>query len=88
MTPTEPREKADPTVSSVIQELDALRERLDEAPDWFSNPGATIRAAALAKEVEHLCRQASLCNDPLAVESLLAASSRCLDELQTLLGVH
>jgi hypothetical protein len=81
-------EKADKTVPSVVQELDALRHRMDNASDWFSNPEATIRAAALAEEVERLCRQATLCQAPLEVETLLAAARRNLDELQILLGVH
>ena len=87
MTPTEPTDKADTTATSVVQELDALRERFDNASDWFSNPESTIRAAALSKEVESLCRQASLCQNPLEVETLLDAARRYLDELQTLLGV-
>ncbi len=83
-----PAEKPNPTVSTVLQELDALRGRLDEAADWYSNPKATLRAVALSEEVGRLCRQASLSQNPHEVERLAAAASRCLDEMQTLLGVH
>jgi hypothetical protein len=88
MTPSEPTERADKTVRFVVQELDALRARLDNAADWFSNPEATIRAAALAKEVECLCRQAALCQDPFEAGTLLGDARRYLDELQALIGVH
>lgn len=83
-----PIEKPDQSISLVHQELDALRKRLDQAPEWFRGAESAIRAAALAKEVERLCREASQCKDPREAESLLAASRLHLDQLQTLLGSH
>lgn len=83
-----PGENPGPTTSSMLQELDALRQRLDQAPHWFRDPEASIRAAALAEEVKRLCHEGSLCDDGVEAESLLAIASQRLEELQKLLGVH
>lgn len=83
-----PVEKSELSASTVLQELDALRKRLDQASEWFSGVDSAIHIAALAEEVERLCRQASHCNEPLEVESLLETARRRLDKMQTLLGVH
>ena len=83
-----PGENPGPTASSMLQELDALRQRLDQASHWFSGPEASLHAAALAEEVKRLCHEGSLCEDAVEAESLLAAASQHLEELQKLLGVH
>ena len=78
----------DVAVSSVLLDLDAVRKRVDRASEWFNDPDASMAVAALARQVENLCHQASCCGDPLVLESLLAESRRHLDDLQVLLGVH
>jgi hypothetical protein len=80
----------DPTlsVSSVLQDLNAARTRLDQASGWLRDAEIIITAAALAKEVERLCHDASRCNDSCEVEPLLATARERLLELQRLLGVH
>lgn len=83
-----PVENPDLSASTVLQELDALRKRLDQASEWFSGADSAIQIAALAEEVERLCQQASHCNEPSEVESLLETARHRLDEMQALLGAH
>ena len=81
-------ENTDISATAIRLELDALRKRLDHAKDWFSDPETSIHIAALAEEVEHLCQQASSCDEPLEAQALMGTARSRLDEMQTLLGVH
>ncbi len=81
-------EKAGASVSSVLQELEAVRNRMDQASDWYCSADGSMRAAALAQEVGRLVREASLQRDDRDAALLLAMARRLLDELQILLGVH
>ena len=81
-------EKPHPLIATLLQELDAIRARMDQAPEWSRGGEVAVTAAALAEEVKRLCREASLCSDHHEVEDLLNRSRHRLDELQTLLGVH
>lgn len=75
-------------VAAVLQELDALRKRMEHVYECSRGGETAITAAALAEEVKSLCQQASLSSDHREVESLLVTSRRRLDDLQKLLGVH
>jgi hypothetical protein len=75
-------------VSELLRELEALRVRLEQAPEWFSRPQDTLRAGALAEEVKRLCQEACLSEDQPKVTQLFDSVRRCLDELQVLLGSH
>ena len=81
-------QKPQPLIATLLQELDALRKRMDHAQEWSIGGEAAVKAAALAEEVKRHCREASLCGDDREVEALLARSRRSLDELQKVLGVH
>jgi len=76
------------TVPELLRELEALRCRLEQAPEWFRRPPDTMRAGALAEEVKRLCQEASLCEAEGEIAELLAAARDCLDELQSLLGLQ
>jgi hypothetical protein len=65
----------------------AMPKSLSPLPRWPKKWNA-YTAAALAKEVERLCHDASRCNDSCEVEPLLATARERLLELQRLLGVH
>ncbi len=75
-------------VSEVLQELEALRDRLERASEWFKDPGSTLRVAVLAEDVECLCREASGSDNPLEAKALVTAARGCLDESQKLLRSH
>jgi hypothetical protein len=77
-----------PSVSDLLLDLEALRARLRQAPEWFSRPQEALRAGALAEEVKRLCRESSRSSDPVEIAALLAGARKCLDELQALLGSH
>ncbi len=82
------REGIELTVANTLRELDALHERLRRASDWLSDPDATLQVAAFAKEVEHLCRRAILCDDVVEAKVLVTTARQYLDEAQKLLGLH
>ncbi len=82
------REGIELTVANTLRELGALHERLERASDWFNDPDASLQVAAFAKEVEHLCQQAFLCDSVVEAEVLVTTARQNLDEAQKLLGVH
>ena len=75
-------------ISDVLEELDALRKRLEGAAEWFKGPEATLRAAALSKDVERLCREAAALEDTFEAKGLLDSARERLIELQKLLGLQ
>lgn len=79
---------AESTVSELLRELAALRSRLDQAPAWFRCPLDTMKAGALAEEVNQLCQEAGRSAEEVEVARLLAQARQNLDQLQTLLGLH
>ena len=81
-------QKPHPLLATVLQELNAVRTRMDQPQEQSRGGEAAIKAAALAEEVKRLCRQASRCSDNEQVEALLSQARHRLDELQKLLGVH
>jgi len=79
---------SDPSVASVLRDLDALRSRLDHAPTWLRDGETTVSAAGLAEEVRRLCEQAASDRNPSTAASSLAKARKCLQHLHRLLGVH
>jgi uncharacterized protein YhaN len=77
-----------PSVPELLREVEALRVRLAQAPDWFNRPQDTLRAGALAEEVKRLCQESCRSDDQAEVAALLDGARKCLDELQILLGSH
>jgi hypothetical protein len=82
------RNDSHPSVLSVLQELDAVRLRLDHAVEWFSNPDMGLSVAALAKQVESFCQEALHSDDPLVVIAVLEAARECLNEIHEILGAQ
>jgi len=85
---TNVEERRDALIIAVLEELEALIERLDNAPEWFRGAGTGMRAAALATEVKSLCGKASVSNDTNETERLLAQARNYLAEIQAIIGVH
>jgi cell division protein FtsL len=83
-----PHVHAGHSVSELLRELAALRVRLDRTEEWFSRLQSTLNAAALAEEVERLCREALRSSDPAEVAALLSGVRKRLDEQQVRLGSH
>lgn len=78
----------EPSISELLQELEALRIRLDQAQEWFNRPQDTMKAGALAEEVKRLCQEAARSEEESEIGTLLASARELLDELQVLLGCH
>lgn len=78
----------DLSLASVIRDLDAVRKRLDQAPTWLKDAETTVSAAALAGEVRLLCQQAFSTGNPQTARRLLAKTTKFLEDLEILLGVH
>ena len=78
----------DPTISSVLLELQATWDRLERSPTRLRGGKAVIHAVALAEEVDCVCYQLSVLNDAFEVKRLLLIATNRLHELQKLIGVH
>jgi hypothetical protein len=61
---------------------------LDRAEAWFSRLQSKLNTAALAEEVERLCREALRGSHPAEVAALFSGVRKRLDEQQILLGSH
>ena len=83
-----PKSGPDFAIDSVLRDLEAMRQRLDQAPEWLVDGGTTISIAALAEEIRSLCEQASSGKDPQVVKSSIAKAEKLLQNLHTLLGAH
>lgn len=79
-------DRLDAELEAVSRELEAIRWRLDHAAEWFSNARASIRIAALSKEIERIARQASNADSPMKRSELIAEARQMLDEMQQELG--
>ena len=78
----------DPTIASLLRDLDALRKRLDQAPTWLQNSATSIAAAAHAEEVRRLCQRARMSKDLDAAQILISDAKHRLTDLERLLGLH
>ncbi|MGF1611681.1 MAG: hypothetical protein ACFCUQ_19925 [Kiloniellales bacterium] len=79
---------SNPTASSLLRDLDSVRQRVERAKAWMSSGKTTVAATALAEEVQRLCREVSLCDDARRAGDLLATAAQRLRDLEKLLGVH
>ena len=84
---TEPT-KPDLIVKTLLRELAAVRGRIDNSQEDFRGGETALMTLALSKEVEYLCRQATVCSDRTNTEAMLAKARDRLDEIQRLFGVH
>ena len=75
-------------VTTIVRELDAVRKRLDHAPEWIENGETIVSAAALAERIRLLSEEASGLSDPREVRELLRKVRKSLQDLEMLLGVH
>ena len=78
----------DQLVASIICELDAARQRLNQAPAWIKNGETTMSAAALAEQIRLLCQEASSLSDRQAAHELLPRIRKLLQDLEIVLGTH
>ena len=83
-----PKSDPDFAIDSVLRDLQAMRQRLDQAPEWLVAGGTTISIAALAEEIRSFCEQASRGKDLQVVKSSIAEAEKLLHKLHTLLGAH
>lgn len=75
-------------LATLVRDLDAVRKRLDHAREWLRSGAASITAAGLAERTNHLCQQASQCDDPNDLGQLLMEAKECLRDLERVLGLH
>ena len=78
----------DPSIASVLRDLDALRKRLDQAPTWLRNSDTSVAAAARAEEIRRLCQRAAMYEDLDAAQPLISDAQHRLTDLERLLGLH
>jgi hypothetical protein len=78
----------DPSIVSVLRDLDALRKRLDQAPTWFRNSDTSVAVAARAEEIRRLCQRVAMCKDLDAAQIFISDAKHRLTDLERLLGLH
>lgn len=83
-----PEDEIDQTFATLLCDLEAVRKRLDSAHEWLRSGVASIMAAGLAERTNHLCQQASQCDDPNDLRKSLTEAKECLQDLERVLGLH
>ena len=81
-------DEMDQAFSTLLCELVAVRKRVDHAREWLRSGVASMTAAGLAERTNHLCQQASQCNDPNDLRQVLTEAKECLRDLERVLGLH
>ena len=76
------------SAKELTAEIEAVRQRLDQARGRIGNGEKSASAAGLSEEIKQLCRHASLSSSPPVVNECIGRARRLVAELEKTIGVH